>query len=93
LREELSFLLVAAVCTAAAAAQAWFFPFGHEKAEPRTRRTIMAAVSLLVMLGSILVAHLLLPGRPTLASAGGAVVGVLLMKAIRSGAGSAPPAR
>jgi len=93
LRDALSFLLVAAACTTAAAAQVWFFPFGLEKAAPRARRSIMAAISLLVMLGSIWVAHLILPGQPILATAGGAVVGVLLMKAIRARAESTPPVR
>ena len=89
----LAFVTVA-IGAAVAAAQAWYFPFGSESAEPRGRRTLFAVASILVILGFIEAAHLILPGHATLAAMVGAMAGVQAMKPFRRAVvGDAPPLR
>jgi uncharacterized BrkB/YihY/UPF0761 family membrane protein len=84
------YLIVLLAGAALAAGQAWFFPLGDEKAEPRLHRTWLAVASIVLIVVGLGAAHALLPAHPTLAAALGAVAGVMAMKLVRAAFAASP---
>jgi hypothetical protein len=87
------YLIVLLAGALLAAGQAWFFPLGSEKAEPRPRRTGLAVASIVFIVGGLGAAHALLPAHPTLAAALGAIAGVMAMKIVRAASAASPRKR
>jgi hypothetical protein len=73
-----------AVGAALTAAQARFLPFGNERDQPPARRTVLAALSFTLIVLFITAAQVVLPAYPTVAAVSGAVLAVLLLKAVRT---------